>query len=300
MKRFFITILIAALVISAVGASGCSFVREGITGERQTDEGEGTDQEHPVVAPAFNIIGDWFGVYGGSEYLALRFTSDGKCELQPAVYASDMFGPRYFGEYRWGGDNGDEVILDLYKGVSNEVDFGDTQTITEWTDGGHDAASTALNMTFRVIGGQMKSFALKTDLGGVDTDGYAVVQKGAFLVMLINAAGGSGNPSPFIFGSTPYDQTEGKTLTPKTPDSFTLRAERFFTTAELNVRCGPSTDFGTYGTVPIRTPVDKIGYMATGHDDWAFVLINDGGGWVHKDYLAEVAPAPETEAGGDE
>ena len=299
MKKLIVFIAITALAISLFALPGCSIVREGITGERQTEAADDADSEEPVVPPKFNIIGDWFGVYSGSEYLSLRFTAGGVCELQPALYPTDMFGPRYYGEYRWGGDDGDEIILDMYKGVSSEVDFGEGYLFEEWTDGGREAATVGLAVTFRVIGGSMKSFALKTDLGGVDTDGYTVVQRDAFLVLLLDAAGGSGSPSPFIFGSEPYDSTEGKKLEPTVPDSFTISAERFFTTAELNVRCGPSTDYGTYGTVPIGTPVEKIGYMTTGHDEWAFVLLNDGGGWVHTDYLSGSPPAPVTNTNDD-
>jgi len=293
MKKLIVIILIIAFILAMAGLPGCSFVREGITGERQADAADEADSDEPVVPPAYNIIGDWFGVYSGSEYVSFRFTADGACELQAALYASEMSGPRYFGDYRWGGDNGDEIILDMYQGVSSEVDNIHGNVWYEWTDGGREGATTALNITFRVIGGTMKSFVVKSDLGGVDTDGYTVVQRGAFLVVLPDGFG-SGNPSPFVFGSEPFDQTEGKKLSPTVPDSFTIRAERYYTTAELNVRCGPSTDFGTYGTVPIGTPVDKIGYMATGHDEWAFVLLMEGGGWVHTDYLADSPPAPET------
>jgi len=291
MKKLLVLILIIVLAAAVFCLPGCSIIREGITGERQTDVEE-SEPDEPFVTPAFNIIGDWFGVYAGSEYLAVRFTADGKCELQPALYPSDMFGARYYGDYRWGGDNGDEIILDMYKGESRALDFGDDNVFNEWSDGGRESATTGLSITFRVIFGQMRSFALKTDLGGVDTEGYTVVQRGALIVML-NSSGGSGNQSPFLAQATPYiDNNEDKTMTPKAPDSFTIRTERYFTTAELNVRCGPSTDFGTYGTVPSGTPVDKIAYMATGHDDWAFVLLMDGGGWVHKDYLADGPPAP--------
>ena len=293
MKRLLVFIIVMALAIGAFGFSGCSIVREGITGERPEAAPEEAETGEPAVPPAFNIIGDWFGVYNGTEYISFRFTAGGNCELQPALFATDMSGPRYYGEYRWGGARGDEISLDLYQGVSNEIDFGDGYVMNEWTDEGRESATTALNLTFRVIGGQMKSFALKSDLGGVDTEGYTVVQKGAFLVLLLDVPG-SGNESPFIFGSPPYDQDEDKKKNPTIPDSFTASAERYFTTAELNVRCGPSTDFGTYGTVPEGTPVDKIGYMATGHDDWAFVLLSDGGGWMNTDYLSGSTPAPET------
>jgi len=297
MKRLFVFIFIAVLAIGAFGFAGCSFVREGITGERQTDpaaDGSTDEEEYRVVPAAFNIIGDWFGVYNGSEYLSLRFTANGKCELQPAVYPSDIFGPRYYGDYRWGGDDGREIILDMYKGVSREVDYGEGNIWDDWTDGGREGASTALYITFRGLGGQSRSVAIKTDMGGIDTDGYQVVHSGAFAVLMPEAFGGSGNQSPFIFGATPYDQTEGKTLAPSPPDSFIDRAERFYTTAELNVRCGPSTSFGTYGTVPLGTPADKIGYMFTGHDDWAFALLMEGGGWMNTEYLSSSPPAPET------
>jgi len=298
MKRLLLFILIAFLAIGTFGLAGCSFVREGITGERkEASDPDGTpEEEAPVFPAAFDIIGDWFGVYSGNEYLSLRFTANGRCELQAAAYPSDIFGPRYYGDYRWGGDDGREVILDMYKGVSHEIDYGNDNIWEEWMDGGRDTASTALNTAFRVLGGQMKSVAMKTDTGAVDTDGYTVVQRGAFLVLLPDALSGSGSPSPFLFGSTPDGQIEGKKLTPTAPDSFTDRAERFYTTAELNVRCGPSTDFATYGTVPIGTPVDKIGYMYSGHDEWAFVLLAEGGGWVHTDYLGDSKPAPETSA----
>ena len=138
----------------------------------------------------------------------------------------------------------------------------------------------------------MTSVALKAGAAGIDTDGYTVIPPAAFVV-LNTEAGGAGHESRFIFGSRPNDETEGKTLMPKAPDSFTPETGRYYTTAELNVRCGPDTSFGTYGTVPIGTAVDKIAYMATGHDDWAFVLLMNGGGWVHTDYLADNPPAKE-------
>jgi len=300
MKRLLVFVLAIILAISAFGIAGCSVVREGVTGERQTAADEGDEDDFLSVPAAHNIIGDWFGVYNGGEYLSFRFTADGKCELQPAVYRSDMYGPRYYGDYRWGGLDGDEIFLDLYKGESREVNYGDSGVWDDWYDAGRDAATTALNVSFQVFGGQMRSVAVKAGMAGIDTDGYTVVQTGAFLVLLTD--GGSGHDSKFVFGSTPFDETEGKTLTPKAPDSFTIRTERYFTTAELNVRCGPSTDFGTYGTVDLGTAADKIAYMATDHDDWAFVLLMDGGGWMHKDYLSETKPAPpapETNSDGE-
>ena len=296
MKRLFLFMLV--VIIAATPAlSGCSFVREGITGERQNkkDTEGGAATELPVLPPAFNIIGDWFGVYSGSEYVAFRFTADGKCELQPAVYPSDMFGPRYYGEYKWGGEDGKEILLDMYKGVSREVNYGNDNIWDEWSDGGRETATTALNVSFYVYGGSMKSVALKTSTAGVDTDGYTVIQTGAFLTLLSEAASGVSNLSPFLFGSEPYDTSEGKSSVSTAPDTFTDRAERFYTTAELNVRCGPGTDFKSYGTVPVGTPVDKIGYMGTGHEDWVFVLLQDGGGWVNTGYLADSPPAPETD-----
>ena len=293
MKRLLVFVLAIILAVSAIGIAGCSVVREGVTGERQTDGADGSsDEDLPSVPAAHNIIGDWFGVYNGSEYLSLRFTADGKCELQPAAYRSDMFGPRYYGDYRWGGQGGDEIFLDLYKGDSREVDYGGGNVWDDWFDAGRDAATTALTVTFQVFGGQMRSVALKSGMAGIDTDGYTVVQAGAFLVLLTDSS--SGHDSAFVFGSTPLDQTEGKKLVPKPPDSFVSKAERYYTTAELNVRCGPSTDFGTYGTVDIGTPADKIAYMAAEYDDWAFVLLMDGGGWMHTDYLADSPPAPQT------
>ena len=289
-KRMLILVLFLAIALGSFGFAGCSLVKEGVTGEKQAEapDDDGEDML-PVVPAAFGVIGDWFGVYSGNEYLSLRFTADGKCELQPAAYPSDMFGPRYYGDYRWGGDDGKEILLDLYKGISREVDYGEGNVWDEWSDGGRDSASTALMVSFRVYGGTMKSVAIKAGAAGIDTDGYTVVQAGAFLVLLTEGAG-SGNPSPFIFGGAPYDETEGKTNSPNSPDLFIDRAQRFYTTAELNVRCGPSTSFGTYGTVPIGTPVDKIGNMMSGHDDWVFVLLADGGGWVNTDYLADSPP----------
>ena len=278
-------IIILIIALGAFVFPGCSIVKEGITGERPDAGADaGSDAEDAAVPAAFPIIGDWFGVYGGNEYLGLRFTADGKCELQPAVYPSDMFGPRYYGEYSWGGDGGKEISLDLYKGASREVNYGDGQVWDEWSDGGRESATTALTMTFRVYGGDVKSIAIKAVNAGIDTEGYTVVQFGAFVTLLSVAAGGSGNPSPFIFGSEPYDETEGKTRTPMPPDILNERAERFYTTAELNVRCGPSTSYGTYGTIPLGAAVDKIG-SATGVNDWAFVLLADGGGWVNTDYI---------------
>jgi len=286
-----IIVLIAVLAIGGFGISGCSIIREGITGERP-EEVE-ADNEEPLVPPAFNIVGDWFGVYSGNEYVSLRFTADGKCELQTGLFASDMFGARYYGEYRWGGVDGKDITLDMYRGLSKEVDYGGDNKWDEWYDGGHDASSTALVITFSVFGGTMRSVAIKADIGGIDTDGYTVVERGAFLVLMSTSYGGDGNGSPFIFGSHPYDESEGKTLMPSVPNAFLGKAERFYTTAELNVRCGPATTYGTYGTVPLGTPADKIGYMTSGHDDWAFVLINDGGGWMNTDYLATSPPKPE-------
>ena len=133
----------------------------------------------------------------------------------------------------------------------------------------------------------MTSFAVKAEEPGFDTDGYEVVHIGAFVVMITATTDASGETSQFLFGSEPYDQTEGKSGNIKVPDSFTERAERFYTTAELNVRCGPSSDFKTYGTVLLGTPVDKIGFMWSGSDDWAFVLLQHGGGWVNTDYLTD-------------
>jgi len=294
LKKLFAVALALILAFSALGIAGCSVVKEGVTGERPPaadGEGEG-DEGAPAVPAAHNIIGDWFGVFDGQEYLSFRFTADGKCELQTGLYQTEFTGPRYYGDYRWGGDVGDEILLDMYKGMSREVDYGDGNIWDDWYDGGRDDASTALTVSFRVFGGSMTSVALRAGAAGIDTDGYTVIPPAVFVV-LNTEAGGAGHESPFIFGSMPFDETEGKTLMPKTPDSFTLKAERYYTTAELNVRCGPDTSFGTYGTVPIGTAVDKIAYMATGHDDWAFVLLMNGGGWVHTDYLADSPPAKE-------
>ncbi|MCL1895282.1 MAG: SH3 domain-containing protein [Clostridiales bacterium] len=286
---------VAAFLVFAL--AGCSLVKEGVTGEK-SDEGQvEADREEvaPAMPAAYNIVGEWFGVYSGSEYLSFRFTADGKCEMQPALYPSDMFGPKYYGDYSWGGEGGKEILLDLYRGVSNEVDYGDDGGIwDEWSDGGRDSATIALTMAFRVYGADMRSFALKANAAGTDTEGYLVVQANAFLVVLESHAG-SGNPSPFMYGAAPYDMTEGKEKMPMSPDSFLGRAERFFTTDELNVRCGPSTDFATYGTVMPGTPVDQIGYMDSGHDDWAFVLLEDGGGWVNTGYLSDAPPGAATQ-----
>ena len=295
--------VLAAAAFLVFALAGCSLVKEGVTGEKSAEGQEEIDREEaaPAMPAAFNIVGDWFGVYAGSEYLAFRFTADGKCEMQSALYPSDMFGPRYFGDYTWGGEGGKEVLLDLYRGVSSEVDYGDGSLWDEWSDGGRDSATIALTMAFRIYGGDMRSFALKARGAGTDTEGYLVVQDNAFLVVLESPGGGNGNPSPFLYGSTPYDNTEGKEMEPSAPDSFVDRVERFYTTDELNVRCGPSTDFGTYGTVMPGTPVDKIGY-ASGNDDWAFVLLADGGGWVNTGYLTETPPgaAPQETPADDE
>jgi len=298
MKRLFVFFIIAVLAAALFGSAGCSFVREGVTGEKPDDPDADADADVPAVSAAHNIIGDWFGVFSGTEYISARFTADGKCELQTGLYQSEFVGPRYYGDYHWGGGGGDEIFLDMYKGAAREVDYGEGNVWEEWSDGGRDAATTALIVSFRVFGGQMTSVALKAEAAGIDTDGYTVIPAATFVV-LNTEAGGAGHESPFIFGSMPYDNNEGKTLTPKPPDTFAFKAERFFTTAELNVRCGPSTDFGTYGTVPPGTPVDKIASMASGHDEWAFILLNNGGGWVHTDYLAESPPAPETNTDTD-
>ena len=294
-KNNYIIIIALLIVMVLLALPGCDIIKEGITGERgKAEEDLVVEDEIPVV-PAFPIIGKWFGVYGGSEYLEVVFTSDGKCELQPAVYPSDIFGPRYYGEYRWGGDSGEEIILDLYMGVSREVDSGNGVIWDEWSDGGLEEANTALNMTFRVYGGNMRSFALKAVTAGVDTQGYTVVRSDAFMVMVAE-----GDTTSFLYGSTPYDQNEGKNLNPSAPSLFGNGAERLYTTAELNVRCGPSTDFGSYGTVPLGTPVDRIA-AAVNIDDWAFVLLANGGGWCNTDYLATNPPPPQgVDGGGDE
>ena len=276
-------------VILAFGLPGCSLVKEGITGESPEDAAS-SEEPAPIVVPAaFRIIGDWFGIYNDSEYLMLRFTADGKCELQPAVYPSDMFGPRYFGEYVWGGEDGREIILDLYQGQSKEIDYGDGFTMDEWTDGGREAATTALMMTFRVFGSDAKSFAVKAVGAGIDTEGYTVVQAGAFVVMLNQTVGGNGNPSPFLFGTIPYDPDESKSPNSVVPDNLLDNAVMFYNTDELNVRCGPGTDYKSYGTIPVGTSVWQIG-SASGKDEWAFVLLDDGGGWVHTDYLSATKP----------
>ncbi|MCL2110695.1 MAG: SH3 domain-containing protein [Clostridiales bacterium] len=290
-------VLVFIAILAMFVLSGCGLgdiVREGITGERQGVVEEETDskEELPVVPAAFPVIGDWFGVYNGSEYLSLRFTADGKCELQPAVYPSDMFGPRYFGDYRWGGDDGREIHLDMYKGVSRPVDYGNGNVWDEWSDGGRENATTALRVEFRVYGGTMKSLALKTVGSGIDTEGYAVVQPGAFVVILAQGVDGTGNPSPYLFGSEPYDEDEGRSRVSVVPDRLSDRPERMFATAELNVRCGPSINFATYGTVTHGTPVDVIG-SASGNEDWAFVLLADGGGWMSRDYLSDTRPEQE-------
>ena len=305
MKKNQTAIIIIIILIVALAFPGCNLVREGITGEGPEEAAAAAEAEQaePAVPPAFPIIGDWFGVYNDTEYLMLRFTANGKCELQPAVYPSDMFGPRYFGEYKWGGEGGKEVIMDMYKGLSREVDYGDGFVWDEYFDGGRENATTALMMTFRVIGGGERSFAVKAVGAGIDTEGYTVVQASAFVVLLGESKGGSGNPSPFLFGTIPLDPTEGKNGNSVIPDKLADRAERFYTTDELNVRCGPSTDYKTFGTVPAGTPVFKIGAM-TGKEEWAFVLLTDGGGWVHTDYLSatkpEVKPVePDTEEAED-
>ena len=102
------------MVLSLCVLSGCSIIREGITGERPDEDAEAPakSDEFPSLPAAYPIIGTWFGVYSGNEYLEIVFSADGRCELQPAVYPSDMFGPRYYGEYRWGGSDGKEIILD--------------------------------------------------------------------------------------------------------------------------------------------------------------------------------------------
>ena len=283
---------VLAAVLSVSVLSGCSIIKEGITGERPEAEPEAPDvqEEAPARPAAFPIIGDWYGVYSGSEYLSLKFTSSGKCELQPAVYPSDMFGPRYFGEYKWGGEDGREIILDLYKGEVKEADTGtDDDFFWQWEDKGRANASTALMMTFRVYGSTMKSFALKAAGAGIDTDGYTVVKPGAFIVLISEQTGPDAEWIPWIFGADPFDETEGKKNNPSAPDTFLDRSERFYTTAELNVRCGPSTSYGTYGTVPVGTAADKIG-EASGNEEWAFVLMQDGGGWMHVDYLQATPP----------
>jgi len=287
-----IAILITIILILSL--SGCSLVREGITGDKPGDTSSSTDVA-PVSAPAaYPIIGDWFGIYNDSEYVELRFTADGNCELQTAVYPSDMFGPRYYGQYVWGGDNGDEVSLDLYQGQSKQIDYGNGNVVDEWSDGGRDSATTALTMTFKIYGGTMKSFVVKAMGAGTDTTGYTVIKDNAFIVMLANSANGSGNPSPFLFGTIPLDPTPDKSQNSVIPDTMLDKAAVFFTTEELNVRCGPGTDSRTYGTIPGGTQVDQIGSLS-GNDKWAFVLLSDGGGWVHKDYLTTTKPAPKTD-----
>jgi len=295
MKRLYLFLLIIVLIFAlTIGMAGCSFIREGVTGEKQaqTTPDTGTDQTLPTVPAAFNIIGNWFGIYSLDEYLSFRFTADGKCELQPASYPADMLGPRYYGDYRWGGDNGNEITVDMYKGVSRSIDYGEGNVREEWSDGGRDSATTGLNMTFQVYGGSMKSVAMKAAVAGIDTDGYTVVSAETFVVLMAETTTGSGNPSKFWFGMAPPDLTEGKLLLAVPPDTLADKAQRFYTTAELNVRSGPDTKYGTYGTVPPGTAVDKIGSMWTGHDDWAFVLLQDGGGWVNTGYLADSPPAP--------
>jgi len=284
------TIKILFLVlVTALVLSGCSIVKEGVTGERPDGgSGDAAEGSQPSVPAAFPIEGNWFGVYGGSEYLALSFSADGKCELQPALYPSDFFGPKYYGDYTWGGEYGNEIALDMYMGESVEVIY-DGGVRDEWSDGGRDNATAALSVTFRVYGGSMKSLAFKAVAAGYDTEGYAVVQSGAFFVIMDMKEAYGGNSSPFIFASTPYDMTEGKVLRPAGPDGFLSEAERLYTTADLNVRCGPGTEYATYGTVPEGTPVDKIGTLE-GKGDWVFVLLEDGGGWCNVGYLTDTRP----------
>ena len=299
MKKIIKPIILIIALILAFTLPGCNLVREGITGEGPEEAAAAAEEVEVVVQPAFSIIGDWFGVYNDTEYLEFRFTANGKCEMQPAVYPSDMFGPRYFGEYKWGGEGGREIIMDMYKGQAREVDYGDGFVWDEYFDGGRENATTALMMTFRVFGPGEKSFAIKAVGAGIDTEGYTVVQASAFVVLLAESMSGSGNPSPFLFGTIPLDPTEGKSGSSVVPDRLSDNVERFYTTDELNVRCGPGTDYKTYGTIPLGTPVFKIG-EAAGKSEWAFVLLVDGGGWVHLDYLSvtkpEVKPAePDAE-----
>ena len=292
----FLTIILTIIVIFVL--SGCSLVRQGITGEGPEAATTPVSVEPVEVVPAaFPIIGDWFGVYDKNEYVAVKFSEDGKCELQTAVYPSDMYGPKYYGTYTWGGDSGKEVILDMYRGQSKTITNEDGLVFDEWYDSGRENATTALMLTLRIYGGPMKTFAIKAVGSGTDTEGYAVIQANAFALMLANAADGSSNSSPYLFGTVPFDTEEDKSPNSVVPDTFLDRAERLYINAdELNVRCGPSTEYKSYGKIPMGTPVDKIGERS-GEEDWIFVLLMDGGGWVNKDYLVETNPTtaqPET------
>jgi hypothetical protein len=285
-------IFIAMVLIWTLG--GCDLVKEGVTGEKQDmASGSGSAETVPPSAPAaFDIIGDWFGVYNGNEYLAVRFAADGKCELQTAVYPSDMFGPRYYGDYRWGGEGGNEIILDMYKGVSGNVDSEDGYAVTEWSDGGRESATTALSMTFAVYGCDVKSVALKAASAGVDTEGYTVVKSGAFVVIFPGAADSAAGS--FFFGTEPADPTEGKTKVSIAPNTFGAAAERFFTTDDLNIRCGSGTDNASYGMALKGTAVYKIGWMEPAEEDWVFVLLEGGGGWCSAEYLSDTPPEAAT------
>ena len=282
-------ICVLVVMISIFGFSSCKVVKEGVTGERE-EQDEIADEMIPSLPAAFPIFGDWYGVYNGSESLSLFFDSELKCEMQTAVYKSKVLGPRYYGDYRWGGDDGKEVILDLYKGVSEEVEDEAGNKEHKWIDGGREKATTALNISFRIYGGSVKPIAIKSTSKGYDTEGYMVVPTNVF-VMLVPGQGDSQGTVDFLFGSAPRDTEEGKTASPVTPDVHRDKAERFYTTAEeLNVRCGPSTDYGSYGQVPLGTPVECIGSM-TGVSDWVFVLFAGGGGWCNTTYLSESPPS---------
>ena len=277
-------ILAFALIIAGFifALPGCKVVEDNVNENPNHEVGENAEMEPSITVDenmVFGIIGDWGGwdyMLPGEERFMISFGADGKCNVQRGNYA-DYLGPVYYGDYNWSEDE-KYITLDMYQGVPYEQEGeGPYVPWYLWLDEGRENSKVTLNLSFRIYGGSVRTFALKANAGGIDSEGYAIVDENSFVVF---SSWSSEDYFLFPFGSSMITSEGGGRNRVVNPDTFLETSEHYQTIAEQDVYCGPGDDYVSLGRVPSGILVCKIACMATGND-WAFVLFDGGGGWVN-------------------
>ena len=76
------------------------------------------------------------------------------------------------------------------------------------------------------------------------------------------------------------------------PSSLLSGFTTYYTTANVNVRSGPGTNYDRIASAAYGTKVD----VAARENGWSFVRIGSSYGWISSDYLSTTQPQPQTPA----
>ena len=86
--------------------------------------------------------------------------------------------------------------------------------------------------------------------------------------------------------SSSWLDLSGQTDLAVKPTDLLDRYYTYYTTAGVNVRSGPSTDYGRLTTASAASTVE----VAARQGNWSFVRVNGRFGWINSDYLSTTKP----------